>query len=51
MAEAERAASSPGAVITGEVADVDLSRLDATHVLPHAGPVVVRGVWFPRRNL
>jgi hypothetical protein len=33
------------------VPDVDIRTLDAKHVLPNAGPVVVRGVWYPRLNL
>lgn len=50
-AEAERARTFPGALITGEIADVQISALDQSHVVPNSGPVVVRGVWFPRRNL
>ena len=33
------------------VEDVELSALDPSHVLPNAGPVVVRGVWYPRHNV
>jgi hypothetical protein len=33
------------------VADIDLRTLDPEHVLPNIGPVVVRGVWYPRLNL
>jgi hypothetical protein len=33
------------------VVDVDVASLDAKHVLPNIGPVVVRGVWFPALNL
>lgn len=29
------------------VADIDVSSLDAGHVLPNMGNVMVRGVWFP----
>lgn len=37
--------------ITGVIADVAVDSLDAAHVLPNAGPMVVRGVWFPRHNV
>lgn len=30
------------------VEDVDLSQLDAAHVLPNVGDPTLRGVWFPR---
>jgi len=33
------------------VADVDVSSLDAGHVLPNIGPPAVRGVWYPIRNI
>jgi hypothetical protein len=36
--------------ITGEIADVDVSALDANHVLPNLGFVVAYGVWFPALN-
>jgi hypothetical protein len=43
----------PGAdvQITGVIEDVSVNALDAGHVLPNAGPVVVRGVWFPLQNI
>ena len=41
----------PGAVLGSVVSDVDVSTLDAGHVLPNMGPAVVRGVWYPRLNL
>ena len=31
--------------------DVEFSALDQNHVVPNAGPIVVRGVWFPRHNV
>jgi hypothetical protein len=40
-----------GARLLGVVPDVDVSTLDAGHVLPNIGPPVVRGVWYPRLNL
>lgn len=33
------------------VVDVDVSTLDANHVLPNIGPPVIRGVWYPQLNL
>ena len=30
------------------IEDVDISTLDANHVLPNLGVPFVRGVWFPR---
>jgi hypothetical protein len=30
------------------IEDVDVSTLDERHVVPNMGPVVVRGVWYPR---
>ena len=30
------------------VADVDVSQLDAGHVIPNMGDPTIRGVWFPR---
>jgi hypothetical protein len=37
--------------ITGIIEDVAVDTLDANHVLPNAGPLVVRGIWYPRHNL
>ena len=51
LAEGARARYAPAATITGVTPDVDVSTLDATHVVPNAGPAVVRGVWYPRLNL
>lgn len=31
--------------------NVTFSDLDPNHVVPNMGPLVMRGVWFPRRNL
>lgn len=42
---------SPDVRITGIMEDVAMDALDANHVLPNAGPLIVRGVWFPRHNL
>lgn len=30
------------------IEDVDVSGLDAAHVMPNMGNVAVRGVWFPQ---
>ena len=38
------------AEITGVIADVDVSSLDAEHVVPNVGFVVAHGVWFPALN-
>ena len=51
LAEAALARMGEPAEITGVVPDVDVSTLDAAHVLPNAGPSAVRGVWFRRLNL
>ena len=51
LAEAARLRYMPEAEFTGVVPDVELDALDANHVLPNAGPVVVRGVWYPRLNI
>jgi hypothetical protein len=37
--------------VTGVIEDVAVDFLDADHVLPNAGPVAIRGVWFPRHNV
>ena len=39
------------ATLLEPIVDVDVRTLDAGHVQPNIGPVVVRGVWFPRENL
>ena len=36
---------------TEVVVDIDVSTLDANHVLPNAGPASFRGVWFPCNNI
>lgn len=43
--------TAPTATLLEPLVDVDVSALDPDHVLPNIGPVVVRGVWFPRENL
>ena len=30
---------------------IRITDLDQNHVVPNMGPIVVRGVWFPCRNL
>jgi hypothetical protein len=40
-----------GERITGVIEDVALDAVDALHVMPNAGPVVIRGVWYPRHNV
>ena len=39
------------ATILGVIPDVDISTLDAGHVLPNIGPPAVRGVWYPALNV
>ena len=51
MAEDTRARYFSDAAFTGLVPDVEFAALDQNHVVPNSGPVVVRGVWFPRLNL
>jgi hypothetical protein len=31
--------------------NVTFADLDQNHVVPNMGPMVMRGVWYPRRNL
>ena len=50
LAEAVRVQHFANAEITGEIADVDVSALDANHVLPNLGFVVAYGVWYPALN-
>jgi hypothetical protein len=50
LAEDVRARLYKDAEITGEISDVDVSSLDANHVLPNVGYVMVHGVWFPALN-
>ena len=51
LAEGARVRFYPAASIVEVVLDVEVSALDQDHVLPNAGPVVVRGVWYPRLNV
>ena len=51
LAEDARARHYPKDSLGPVVADVDVSTLDAGHVLPNMGPSVFRGVWYPRLNL
>ena len=43
--------TAPDATLLEPIVDVDVRTLDAGHVQPNIGPVVVRGVWFPNENL
>lgn len=43
--------SREGEIIVEVVENISVSDLDANHVIPNAGPIVIRGVWFPRHNL
>jgi len=33
------------------IENIDIQILDKEHVLPNIGPVIFKGVWFPRLNL
>jgi hypothetical protein len=50
LAEATRAEHFPKAMLRGVVTDIRVAQLDQGHVVPNMGPIVVRGVWFPRLN-
>jgi hypothetical protein len=50
LAEDVRVRYYASAEITGEIADVDVSSLDANHVVPNLVFVVAYGVWFPALN-
>jgi hypothetical protein len=41
----------PGEEITDVLAGVKFDSLDRNHVVPNAGPMAVRGVWFPLHNV
>jgi len=51
LAENARSRYFPAARFVGLVPDIDFAALDQEHVVPNAGPVVVRGVWYPRLNV
>ena len=40
-----------GEVVMEVVHNVKFSDLNQDHVVPNAGPMVFRGVWYPRHNL
>ena len=33
------------------IENIDIQLLDKEHVVPNMGPVIFKGVWFPRLNL
>lgn len=41
----------PGEVVSDIITGIRHRELDQNHVVPNAGPIVVRGVWFPRHNV
>ena len=51
LAEPVRTAYFAETSIVDAIWDVDLSTLDQNHVVPNLGPVVLRGVWYPRLNI
>jgi hypothetical protein len=42
---------SAGQQIVSVISGVSVSQLDERHVLPNAGPLAIRGVWYPRHNV
>jgi hypothetical protein len=50
LAEDVRAEYYANAEIIDEIADIEVSSLDAKHVVPNLGFVVAYGVWFPALN-
>jgi hypothetical protein len=40
-----------GEAVLAVTENIDLDTLDPKHIMPNAGPSVVRGVWFPRHNV
>ena len=40
-----------GEEITAVIPSVAFADLDQNHVVPNAGPMAVRGVWFPMHNI
>lgn len=48
---AEAGYPGEGERIVDVVVGVSHAELDQGHVAPNAGPIVVRGVWFPRMNV
>lgn len=56
QAEAERLLQQfgyplSGIKVTGVIHNVQHKDLDQNHVAPNAGPMVVRGIWYPRHNV
>ena len=37
--------------ITSVVAGVKFADLDQKHIVPNAGPIIVKGIWYPRHNV
>ncbi|MFC3653119.1 hypothetical protein ACFONN_16285 [Dyella humi] len=42
---------STGTEVTGVIFGIEFAALDQKHVVPNAGPMVIRGVWYPRHNV
>ena len=40
-----------GEEVTSVISGVTFADLDQNHVVPNAGPLIVKGVWYPRHNL
>ena len=41
----------PGESIIEIISGVSIDQLDQHHVVPNAGPIIVRGVWYPKHNV
>lgn len=39
-----------GEIVTRVMEDITHAELDPHHVIPNAGPMVIRGVWFPNHS-
>jgi hypothetical protein len=42
---------SPGVSVIGVIEGIRHEQLDQNHVVPNSGPLLIRGVWFPRHNV
>lgn len=40
-----------GVALTEVIRNIQQKDLEQNHVVPNAGPMVVRGVWYPWRNM
>jgi hypothetical protein len=40
-----------GEEVTSVISGVTFAELDQNHIVPNAGTIVVKGVWYPRHNM